>query len=526
MTMPKRRIIEDSDDEDSVDKSPVRQSKPAEEESPFLVTEPEIPVSAIQSTGSTEVLNRDIQDAYHNFLEPSTTRSSRSSHPSSGSPTASKGYTPISFGAEIMKKPKVTYGAKKNFSGSHLGEPDDKTAHVGTGGLGTSTSSKSKTRKRAVSELESCKIVLGEEVPPSSSAPAESPSKRARIDNPSQRHTLSASQMDSDRIRDELSLSVAGSPESDRRRAKSQNSGTEIVSMRASQLDGLGSDDLVLDLPTENYQPRPSRSRSTLTTDELVIPEDFSKRPEALAKSQKKLKRRKTTAFEEPSQNDGATFMQQQSPSLEGIPQEVSASMIEPTKELSPQPSPPRKKSRGRPKKDAAIPEQSGDHLDTEQASMAKEPGLAPENSVKKADPPSVPSKRGRKRKKPKDEDDANTAKDVLPETKTSFRESDSKLDTERALTESDPNIRPSNLRENELPENVQADTDQDPSSSPKQQTKQLSRDASSSPVKLKAEDGRTSKASDSAKQESKSIYRVGLSKRQRIPSLLRVVRK
>ncbi len=62
-------------------------------------------------------------------------------------------------------------------------------------------------------------------------------------------------------------------------------------------IDELGSDDVDVGLPKEQYQPRPSRSRSgQVEGDNLVVPVDFSKRPEALVKS-KKSKRRKTTAL-------------------------------------------------------------------------------------------------------------------------------------------------------------------------------------------------------------------------------------
>lgn len=62
-------------------------------------------------------------------------------------------------------------------------------------------------------------------------------------------------------------------------------------------IDKLGSDEVEIGFPKEQYQPRPSRSRSGQgEEDGLVIPVDFSKRPEALVKP-KKSKRRKTTAL-------------------------------------------------------------------------------------------------------------------------------------------------------------------------------------------------------------------------------------
>ena len=65
--------------------------------------------------------------------------------------------------------------------------------------------------------------------------------------------------------------------------------------------DELGSDDPAIGLPKDQYQPRPSRSRGNKEHG-LVVPESFSKRPEALVKEKRKAKnRRKTTALERPT---------------------------------------------------------------------------------------------------------------------------------------------------------------------------------------------------------------------------------
>ena len=64
----------------------------------------------------------------------------------------------------------------------------------------------------------------------------------------------------------------------------------------------LGSDDPAIGLPKDQYQPRPSRSRGGDKANDLLIPESFSKRPEALLKEKRKAKnRRKTTALEKPT---------------------------------------------------------------------------------------------------------------------------------------------------------------------------------------------------------------------------------
>lgn len=58
------------------------------------------------------------------------------------------------------------------------------------------------------------------------------------------------------------------------------------------QADELGSDDVAIGLPKEQYKPRPSRSRGSTALDDVLEGVDFSKRPEAHLKA--KNKRRKT----------------------------------------------------------------------------------------------------------------------------------------------------------------------------------------------------------------------------------------
>ncbi len=67
--------------------------------------------------------------------------------------------------------------------------------------------------------------------------------------------------------------------------------------------DGHGMDEIAIGLPPEQYNPRPSRSRSGHGDASLFLPEDFSKRPESLAKLKRRKNRRKTTAFERPPED-------------------------------------------------------------------------------------------------------------------------------------------------------------------------------------------------------------------------------
>lgn len=67
--------------------------------------------------------------------------------------------------------------------------------------------------------------------------------------------------------------------------------------------DEHGMDETAIGLPPEQYNPRPSRSRSGHGDTTLFLPEDFSIRPESLAKLKRRNNRRKTTAFERPPED-------------------------------------------------------------------------------------------------------------------------------------------------------------------------------------------------------------------------------
>ena len=103
--------------------------------------------------------------------------------------------------------------------------------------------------------------------------------------------------IDRDSAQDELSLSVpevanlvvAKPPKASKRKRNTDE----------ESLDEIGSDDNALGVPKEHYQPRPSKRRAGGVDNELVVPTDFSKRPEAIAKTKRKTKRHKTTAFQE-----------------------------------------------------------------------------------------------------------------------------------------------------------------------------------------------------------------------------------
>ena len=102
-------------------------------------------------------------------------------------------------------------------------------------------------------------------------------------------------QAQNDELMDELSLSVPTASVTSKCPTKTHKT-PDLSHRRGDELD---SDDHTIGLPKDNYQPRPSKSRSGHGNGELLIPADYSKRPEAITKKKRKLSRRKTTAFHE-----------------------------------------------------------------------------------------------------------------------------------------------------------------------------------------------------------------------------------
>lgn len=133
---------------------------------------------------------------------------------------------------------------------------------------------------------------------------------------------------------DELSLSISDpDPESKiQKRTTIDRKGKETHDPVRNEL---GSDDAAIGLPKDQYQPRPSESRSGRNNEELFVPADYSKRPEAVAKKKRKFQRRKTTAFQEliPKDEDDdedEDFVKQ--PSLE-IPKRKALKVLEDSEE-------------------------------------------------------------------------------------------------------------------------------------------------------------------------------------------------
>ncbi|KAL8772683.1 MAG: hypothetical protein Q9194_004551 [Teloschistes cf. exilis] len=675
--MPSRRVILDSDEEeDNANDSPRRSPERVTEHlsrspSPAPINLSNSPHTNQQapSTGSTELLNREIKEAYNGLLEPSTSRSSRSSHPSSDSPSISRRRATTEFGERPVKRPKVTYGSRKSqdYSSARFDIEDaepvrknkrirlnkdfnfkedsaDEVAHAvdhcdtssgwiadfgkseklngptstegrrGKSDDGPTVSHQSmappasrssgasqqplqssigstwpnterassppaagmltpvtqRTRKRALSELEtSTKIMLGDEIPPSSSAPATSPVKRARMDMGGQDRALSSSPRKSDDGRDELSLSTTSSPRSTRKQskvAKAEISNTEhedrdfalalklqeeeedkdVTTQKRRRGDTNkatqpAADDLMPDLPAEQYQPRPSRSRSARTMDDLVVPSDFSKRPEALTKKKEKGtgkgkgKRGKSTAVDEPQQSEPQQHEDQlgpdpKSPELEPSAEDAQrlqsedptfnepdpATLEDPQEPtLLPAPEPPQppqkkpKKSRGRPKKDAPASTTAPDlnQLEEPVGNTANNP---------------APAKRGKKKKQ----------KVISEEIITDEEHEDPKPEIDEVggggggvLKEIAINIIHTPILPTPTPKETEEKEEgiDTPSSPKKFKVEKVE------VVNIKRETVKTSQGPGATSETAgglKSLYRVGLSKRQQIAPLLKIVKK
>ena len=346
--------------------------------------------------------------------------------------------------------------------------------------------------------------------------------------------------------------------------------------------DELGSDDINIGLPKEQYQPRPSRSRSgQAEKDELVVPVDFSKRPEALGKA-KKSKRRKTTALakaspkyeEEDEEEDEEVVQLFNATKCTKSTETDSKSTVDTTKpakiemeetnqdtrsdcDAAKHPAP--KKQRGRPQKQAnEVPEEQQplDNLDGDPiADLVEEPPMKEPPIVSK------PKKqRGRPQKKPVDtseepifvdseEEEPNEdpaegngnsngeAKSAAKKQRGRPKKSAPKVSEDLDSNHEDPLASPKKSHKpkpsgtTSEPPILNGDHPETPQSLPDTAQKEpLTETQPKSPNKPPPVPSTPNKPKGPDKhsplQSSKVRYRVGLSKRARIEPLLRVVRK
>lgn len=164
----------------------------------------------------------------------------------------------------------------------------------------------------------------------------------------------------------------ASPPPPIRTKSKSTKSRTIQKRDQITPGDDPGLDEIAVGLPEEQYQPRPSRSRSGLADGELWQPIDFSKKPETTARRKKK-NRRKTTAFERPLHDEDdepnveiliplktETPYKEVLDDLENVEEDdgdiLSDGKQSRAVELDSTATPPQPKKRGRPKKQAIKP--------------------------------------------------------------------------------------------------------------------------------------------------------------------------
>ena len=326
--------------------------------------------------------------------------------------------------------------------------------------------------------------------------------------------------------RDELSLPLHG-PETwsinQTTLSKTTNRDKQSESGRA---DEPGSDDIAIGLPKDQYQPRPSRSRSGKDTADVIVPDDFSKKPETIAKKKRKLfKKSKNTAFGELIPADHDDKVDRISPGQDekifaetvDLPETTNSPihplsededpgnpMEDPMTKSKPLEKPEMKKQRGRPKK--VVSTKTAD-IDTP-STFEAEPVYLDADIAK----PKATASTGKTKKETKAKSDPVSKSEEL------VHDSDDELgnvnDKIREHTQVHDEIS-GNYTSQKRPEMTVASQSPSKSSirSPKtpQKAEMLAR---------KAPDKHSPISSGKVK------YRVGLSKRARIAPLLRIVRK
>ena len=327
---------------------------------------------------------------------------------------------------------------------------------------------------------------------------------------------------DTEGARDELSLFT---PE-----AASENAAKQPKAAKRKRdaddepLDEFGSDDNALGVPKERYQPRPSKRRSDDGNAEIIVPADFSKRPEAIGKGKRKTKRHKTTAFQEllpkdeedeevkvipdsrfeiPKQKTPKSFTE--SAQLEA---DRSETIEETRTETQPEPNQTAKstgqKKRGRPKK--AVTSLSEEPAMDEVEADHDQNGAETEQQVI-----SAAAKKPRKRDKIRetampiiDEQDSNNATALVVQDGSEAPSANANI-----LNDTNGNINPRKLPTDSSPSTSPVKANAPPETPHKSTTPAPKGPDKHSPISI-----------------GKVSYRVGLSKRARIAPLLRIVRK
>ena len=293
----------------------------------------------------------------------------------------------------------------------------------------------------------------------------------------------------------------------------------------SSQEDELGSDEIKVNLPTENYAPRPSRSRGSALPDDFLAAIDFSKRPESVSKSKSKLKRRKTTS-------DIVVHRDDEDREDIGDPKlNARDTTLPKVDERKPEEQAPevQKRKRGRPKKQPVeatlVDENSEQHEtvnDTETAESLN---------------PGTGKKRGRKKKVIEQtivEDESDERKPTVPENDGDETKIKGSCKASKS-TKSEIFVDDDDMKDDE--HEAEAAEDADPLSNPSDEQSVLKDNpaASNSMVKASTPVAESPKSKTSGSKgpdkhsplnSNRPSYRVGLSRHARIAPLLRMVRK
>ncbi len=355
-----------------------------------------------------------------------------------------------------------------------------------------------------------------------------------------------------DEGQDELSLSISD-PEPESKHQKRPTQDPKNKDINEPVHDGLSSDDTTIGLPRDQYQPRPSKSRSGRGNDEVVIPTDHTKKPEATAKKKRKFQRRKTTAFHEliPKDENEEEEDEVIKPPTLSVPKRKTLRILEdsdeearepkdnvkenhsrPHGEDEPAPEPQgAKKQRGRPKKGANEPVKDKaaietkidhDHEDEEPQKELIVDGFSDKVSQEKRTNPNKPvaaakepvsapkARRGRKRSKVSEAPIAISEEHVHNSDDELGVFDDGQDASRKALDEKEGNSMLQKPAEKTAASPPPPKTVQPPPETPRKAT------------------SATPKGPDkhSPISNGKVAYRVGLSKRARIEPLLRIVRK
>lgn len=316
----------------------------------------------------------------------------------------------------------------------------------------------------------------------------------------------------------------------------------------AVHIEEPGSDDLGIGLLKDQYQPRPSRSRSGNGNGEIIIPTDFSKRPESVLKRKEtSSKRRKTSASHELVPNgetsDQIGMDQKDEPMgpvcspqsqdetcndrhmIQREDQNNSPAKLatDPLSQEKSSAKPTTKKPRGRPKKPT-----TSDITDAKPTDAVCSGSDLKRDDLEKAQPKNA--KEGKKTKIAKKDPGGQTeATPLRTELVHDIDDEDDDDDDDDDNENEDPvETDQTKRRQGQVLDKISGN------SSLSKPTKNAT--ASSSPIKSNSQTPRTPEKLAAPNQKGpdkhspissgKVAYRVGLSKRARIAPLLRMVRK